>query len=731
MRNIVLIFYILIVLSQAFSTKILAQTKNIAVTYIKQIENQNHPQIGYWLFNKEMLVERKYRQVIDTIAQKSKFDLLFLTCQGKDKVNLFDVKTMHPVLSDLVDYAQKKGIGIGLQFFPANASDKVDLKNSVRMIQEGELLIPESNNIEYTVVPNYIRKPSLLIKNEILKVVAFKKTQEGMYDPATLLDITSSAKVSDSKSKLSVQLNFDVNLKGYTAYILTQHFYNYSACESDEDSIKLRNILTAYSDIPLAGVALDEYGNLDIKSSWLMKADEVYRGRRYTEPMAEQFKKSTGGDLVRTLFDMRFAPQDKPEIRIKAINQYMEAMCATTLKTQLAMYNMSKEIFGKNTFIGFHNTRHNALNNDEAWQTGLTWWQVKRDYGHTDEHTPLPTQLGIGMSYGKNAIYNMYYTHNLTEFVEKTLTDVRYGVRTNYLGVASSLFGLRVDSLAALNTINKVENFTRLMNYFNPSFPKIKLLVLFGMPEQLNWYPNEQKRNKFDIKAIEIEKTAQQLWDKGYLNALVPTNLIDNNTLTINAEGKPTMMGHVFDAIVFLHPEYSKKSTLDFLKTYVEKGGKLMLGGDASYSFDAEEISNQWEYIRNKAVEKTFSVAKISTLGILPNQIADGVENEDGSYTFTNKAVFNSKNQSEFSFSKLGDTFKGNYRAGAVVKINKDGDLEKLAATGFSSLYKNGKPYLVLNKEADIVYELKNGKASISIIDTSKTAKVKFFVNIN
>jgi hypothetical protein len=155
-----------------------------------------------------------------------------------------------------------------------------------------------------------------------------------------------------------------------------------------------------------------------------------------------------------------------------------------------------------------------------------------------------------------------------------------------------------------------------------------------------------------------------------------------------------------------------------------------MLSGDASYSFDAEKITSQWEYIRNKAVEKLFSVDKIFNLGIMPNQISDGVENEDGSFTFTNLAVFNSENQSEFSFSTLADTFKGNYRAGAVVKINKNGDVEKLAATGFSSLYKNGKPYLMLNKEADIVYELKNGKAYISIIDPSKTTKVKFIANL-
>lgn len=710
-------------LQNNFST-INAQKQGIVVNYVKNIENENHPQIGYWLFNKEMLVDRKYRQLIDTISQKSKFDLLFLTCQGKDKVNLFDVKTMHPVLTDLVDYANKKGVRIGLQLFPANSTEKVTIGNCVRMIQEGEVLLSDTGSAEYFVEANYIRKPSLLIKSELFKIYAFKKISDGVYDPTTLQDISSSVKVLDNKTKLTVSIAAGKNLNEYTAYIMTQHYYNYSACESEEDSIKLRNILTAYADIPLAGIALDEYGNLDIKSEWLMKKEEVYRGRRYSEPMAVQFKKQTGNDLIKTLFDMRYMPQNKPEIRIKAINQYMEAMCATTLRTQTAMYDMSKSLFGPNTFIGFHNTRHNDLNNDEAWQTGINWWQIKRDYGHTDEHTPLPTQMGIGMSYKENTMYNMYYTRNINEFVEKSLTDVRYGVRTNYLGVASSLFGLRVDSIGALTSINKVENFTRLLNRFNPSFPKIKLLVLFGMPEQLNWFPDESKRNKFDIKEMDVELKAKKLWSQGYLNALFPSSVIDDNKLTINKEGKPTINGHSFDAVVFLYPEYSKKSTLDFLKNYVNKGGKLMVEGNANYDFDGVDISGQWEYIKNKAVEKAYAVDKISNLGISPNSIVDGVENEDGSFTFTNNAVFESKNQSEFDFSIGKNTFRGNYRAGAAIKIDEKGNVLKFTATGFSSLFKNGKPYLLLNKEADVFYELINGKSVLSIIDESKTTKV-------
>ncbi|MFZ4582587.1 MAG: hypothetical protein ACOYM7_08045, partial [Paludibacter sp.] len=128
--------------------------------------------------------------------------------------------------------------------------------------------------------------------------------------------------------------------------------------------------------------------------------------------------------------------------------------------------------------------------------------------------------------------------------------------------------------------------------------------------------------------------------------------------------------------------------------------------------------------IKSKATEKTFSLEKIGNLGITPNAISDGVENEDGSFTFTNKAVFDSNEPSEFNFTVAGNSFKGKYKGGAAIKIDKNGNLEKLAATGFSSLTKNDKPYFSLNKAADVLYEIKNGNVIVTIVDETKKTKV-------
>ena len=377
---------------------------------------------------------------------------------------------------------------------------------------------------------------------------------------------------------MELAVKADKKLKGYTAYILTQHYYNYCSNHSAEAANNMTNVLKSYSDIPFDGVGLDEYTNLRVATTWeLKKANDVFRGRSYSLSMAEKFKASTGMELDKTLLDMRYAPLGKPEVRIKAIDNYMAIMRSGTMNIEKIIYDKGKDFFGPNTFIGLHDTHHNYLDGDEIWQTGLNWWNVKRDYGHTDEHTPTPTQMGIGFTYTMNILYNMYYNKKLDDITTKAMSDLTYGIRTHYHAINDvQKWGVSVEQPEALTEINKVENAARLLNRFNPAFPKIKLLVVFGMESLANWYPDSTKRGITDINnSLKIEEKAVDLWNAGYLNALVPTDLIADGRLKINVNGKPQIQGHEFDAVIFLYPQYARKSTFDFLKKYVDNGGKM------------------------------------------------------------------------------------------------------------------------------------------------------------
>jgi hypothetical protein len=711
-------FLLLLFLMLQLNVGINAQTKS-NIHQVATFDAVNHPHVAYWFFSKDMLDAKRNEEKIDSLAQFSNYTLIFLT--ARNGANFYETEKMHPVFERLVKYAHQKGLKIGLQLW--DKKYKVPIENTERMILESEIVLDENGAGTYSAKAKYVRDVKAILKSELFKVYAFRKTSSGFYDPKSLKDITALCTSTNSNKEIvDIKLDAGKQLKGYTAYILTQHYYNICTNHSPEAVANLTQALKAYSDIPFDGVGLDEYTNMRVSPTWeLEKTNDVFRGRPYSLPMAEKLKVSTGLEPEKVLFDMRYAPQGKPEVRMKAINHYMSAMRSGTLEMEKTIYDKGKEFYGSNTFIGLHDTHHNFLDGDEIWQTGLNWWNVKRDYGHSDEGTSTPTQMGIGFTYPKNVMYNMYYDKSLTKIVNKANSDLTYGIRTHYHAINDiQKWGVSVEKPEALAEINKVENAARLLNRFNPSFPKIKLLVIFGMEELANWYPDSTKRGMMDINvSLKIEDKAKQMWNVGYLNALVPTDLIADGRLKLNAGGKPQIQGHEFDAVVFIAPQFARKSTLDFLKNYVDKGGKLMVDGTATNDFDGKNISKQWNEIAEKATCKTYSVNDIPKLGISKREFPNGVLNEDGSYTFTGI-----KESQTLKSGKNGDTFTIKCNGLAAIKTSDNGKLEKLVATDFSSLTVNGKTIFSVEKPTDISVIVNNGVAEITMLDKDKTNKV-------
>ena len=404
----------------------------------------------------------------------------------------------------------------------------------------------------------------------------------------------------------------------------------------------------------------------------------------------------------------------------------MSLLRTATLSIEKSMYETGKQLYGRDAFIGLHNTFHNNMDRDEVWQTGVSWWNIKRDYGHTDENTPTPIQMGIGMSYPKNAMYNMYYDQGLEKIWTKALYDLRFGVRTHYHAANDGhSWGVSIEAPEALLHINKVENAARLLNRFNPQFPDIKLLVIYGMEAMYNWYPDLSQRGMYDINdQLGFEKKSIELWNNGYLVAAVPTDLISDGRLRLNAAGKPILNGHVFDAVIFLNPQYARKSTTAFIENYIAKGGKLLIEGNATHDFYGNDISRQWKDIKGRATAQSFSMDNVAKLGISKNILADGVPNEDGSFTFTSVESVKTATPAVFSFAYRGNVFSGAYIGLAVIKVDNTGNLQKLAATSFSSLKKNGKEMIHLNKAADVFIINENGKLKAVIADETRSVKI-------
>ena len=162
----------------------------IKINYVNSFNNEHHPEIIYWFFSPDMLPAAKYKAEINNFAKNSKYTMIFLT--ARHGVDFYDIKKMHPILKQVVDYAHKKGLKIGLQLWK---NDKGTLlKNTERLIQEGKVVLNNKGQAFYRVKATGARNMNEIIKSKLFKIYAFKQTTDGFYDPSKLKDITSTAK---------------------------------------------------------------------------------------------------------------------------------------------------------------------------------------------------------------------------------------------------------------------------------------------------------------------------------------------------------------------------------------------------------------------------------------------------------------------------------------------------------------------------------------------------------
>ncbi len=711
-------------LSLLLLIRLTLSAQSVNTRYISSFENTTHPEVAYWFFAANMMHPEAWKAKIDSFARYSKYTLIFLT--ARNGCDFHDSVTMHPVFRDLVAYAHQRGLKIGLQIFKPDEGTK--LENTDRLIEEGEVKLDDNGSAFFSDTARHARDMKSLLKSDLLRIYAFKRSGDEYYVSSSLKDITGLAKVNATRNRVEVQIHAGKEMAGYVAYVMTQHYYQSCSNFSQQSLDMLLGCFRAYRDIPFDGVALDEYKNLKIAMERYLKAQkEVFRERLYSLGMSDYVKKHTGESLERMLFDMRYAPSGKPELRIRAINHYMDVLRKSTLKVEAAVYAEGKKLFGKDCFVGVHSTFHNNLDRDEVWQTGVSWWNIKRDYGHTDEETSTPVQMGIGISYPARAMYNMYYNKSIDRIWTKALYDLRFGVRTHYHAANDVQgWGISIDAPGALAKINPVEDAARLLNRFNPPLPHLSLLVIYGMEAQYNWYPNLADRGMYDINdKLKLEETSRALWERGYLHAAVPTDLIQDGRLHLNAEGKAEINGHVFDAVIFLYPQYAREATIRLHRQYLAKGRKLLKQSTATSDFEGNRIEPVWQAIAAKATALSLSDANIEKMGIHKNPLIDGVMNEAGSYTFTNAQSLEQGIPAAFAFDFAGNHYTGTYKGLAAIQVNKAGKLIKLAATHFISMEKNGKPVVRLNKEADIFLSEQNGKYQALIADPSHTVTLE------
>ncbi len=686
------------------------------------LPSQKHPQILYMFWDEDTLVNKQYMNDIKDICKNTCFDLIFFTARGK--LDFYaDRNRLLPAFNEVANYAHEHHVKVGLQLW--RDFSKLTDDTAISLLVEQELELDINGHVDYIGVKKGDRNARCR-KSSLFAAYILDKSAPGEYIPGSLEEITDHCKsFSNDANSVHVTIDLGPNYAKKTVYVLTSHMYQSPDLFTDYYENSFRDIIDYYSEVPFDGVGLDEFKSLNV-----MHCVEVFlqgapfRQRIYGPGFAKHYEETYSQSLKECVFDMRWAPVGEPERRICAINRYFDVLKENVIKVENFVATEAKRRYGKNTFIGLHNTYHNKLSNDEIWHTGCMWWDLPREYGQTDEDICYPVRMGISCSHPQPIVYDMYYALTSPDRIyEKAIRDARYGVRVHYHAyhdTRPNRFDLQ-DS-QALSNITKIERRIRMLNVLDLPRPQMDLLVVFGRPALTNWYPNTYLRNDFDINGgLFVMEKCDELWNAGVVCALVPSTKIDSGVLRIDNNGDINYNGHIFKQILFIGPEYSKKETLKFILD-ASKNHQVFIDGIVTRDFDGEDATERFQEISKNALVHDFDLKWLFDNGIKKNAINDGALLEDGTVIVSNLASALSETPTTFSITSNNYTFTGLYNGITALRCNSSGTIDKLACGGFHKIYRNGLPYIWADTPCDLII---NGE-NITIISSDTENQIHF-----
>jgi hypothetical protein len=727
MKNLLLIIankmnirYQILFVALSLLTAWAAYSQKQEIVYVNSFDNTRHPQIVYWFWDESTIAGKQYLKDIDKMAEESPFDLVMLTSRFKDNKGFWRTDDLKPYLADAVRHAHEKGLKIALQLWPVNRVPElmlsdypIETKDAESLINEGELTLDASGRGRIVNMPKTARL-NRIIRSELVNVWLFKKTADGFYDPSTLTEAEKDWVITAVNDDFSVTVNLRAPEKyaGYTAYVLTEHYHHFFDVLSAEHFNALKKMLDDYSGVPFDGAALDENGNMGIHIPG--NRDLYMDDRTWSDAFENHLRANGVSDPVRLLFDMRYAPADKPEVRIKAINAYFDERLKGPVTVERLFYDYAKKLFGQDAFIGCHSTFHNSLTGADVWTTGVDWWDLPREYGQTDEWQPTPDRMGIGISGTEPIVYNMFYHKSKEVMLNEALSTAAYGVREHYHAWNDMQgWGKNVGDDDFLEDVRPVEERIRLLNLFDPVAPKLSLLAIYNFPYMLNWYPDADRKNKMGVRDVNWASLAGDVWKAGYPCATIPSTWVERGMLTIRKDGKVQVKDRTFDAVIFFGPQYAKPAIFTFLKELADRKVALMTLGEASLDFYGNDCSDAYRPVARHAIP--FDLENIGKLGVMKNPVTNGIFLQDGSVVISDYSSVKNKTNTAFKVKVGKDEFSGSYQGVFALKTDKKGKVEKLACGNFRSLVKNGKTILELKNPADILIKTIDGKTLITI----------------
>lgn len=634
--------------------------------------------IIYWKWEKSVLENDRYKTELREMCERSSFRYLYISFHHLGVP--YDDKQLYDAIAETSSFLKKSGRGLILDIDVRNefiAYQKAGGKKSIRIgFCTGKL---DENGTAKVCVKDPLsgrvgRGNQPVSPSEIYGAWCFAADRQNKAVKSTVHTPRVTLKKEGGETEFSV--DGGRQSAGYRFVVAARYDLNLPDVFSDSIYPLYDEMFRFYRDLPLDGVANDEWGqdlileyNCDTGIYWAKMFP-------YSDEFEREFSKEYGHPLKENLLYFACFVQGEEEKTYQFINEYLECFRSFMKKNNDWFYNESKRVFGEDIFIGVHCTFWGDPYDFsvDILHNGIDWWEVRRDISQTDEYCILPIRLALMHKWGSPYWYNMWYSGNTQQihtYYEETWRNVRFGGRTDYLGYecVNEPGVVKLRNQGYLEAIDRMEKQISEIDDHVKSQPDSSLLILFGMESVSNWMVayGEAQVTRGRGTMTSVLQYANAVFSACNCD-LVPTSEVVNGSVRL--AGRRVRYGsQEYDAVIFVSPEGVHSEVLGFLQKYALQGGKLAVLGKCSRLFDGEDAKDAFDSLKKSAnftsdelITPQQTVSLLEKWGVATNRVPNGCIYRDGTVVLTPDAVLPADNyfESRFTFEGHDICFKGN-----------------------------------------------------------------------
>jgi len=509
---------------------------------------RDHPRLAYWFWTPEILDNEKYLAQARDLARRGAYTLAFASPRYPHTgVDFMDVDRFAPLFKKTAAALAEHGMGLGLDLrFYLGVSRALPPDRQQGLVERVDVALDAEGNGTAPLPTNPI------LFKEVARLTGTRVL--GVYDASRGLDRLSAVRAS--LDERSLRLECGPSRASRTVHALLLRTCNHPDMFSPAYAEAFESVLAGYRDVGLEGAALDEFAYLPLEQ------DRWRTTLYYSAASAERFRATYGADLEPAIARTLIGPPGAE--RTRAALRYLEHHRDAIAAMEARFYATVKRLLGPAAFVGVHPTNQTRpdYNDLERSLTFLDWWAVPRDFGQTDEYTPLAVRMGLALKAGGAVWYNMFYHPDPDAIFEEIVRSARYGGRVHYHALNDAFYGYPLEKDDMLEKLAAIQQRLAVLDRSVRSVPELDTLVVLGWPAIMLGEGNAYRRSM---------EFLNRLWERGYRCAAVPSYEIAAGGLTLR-DGAPCYGGRRFRRMIVYRPEHAREATLAFLEALAASG---------------------------------------------------------------------------------------------------------------------------------------------------------------